>query len=118
MVEANPIELRVELFSDDGLGAEALARVQELLTARWPVAWDVTHPPHPTLEHPLRWRAVIPLLEGTTPEGLHLELESAIRAAALSPSLHLRTRWAFPSDPNHQEVYEVRWSSRKDSTGP
>ena len=51
MVEANPIELRVELFSDDGLGAEALARVQELLSARWPVAWDVTHPPPPQV-HP------------------------------------------------------------------
>lgn len=111
MVEANPIELRVELYSDDGLSPEALARVQEMLRARWPVTWDVTHPATPTLDHPLRWRAVIPLLEGTTPEGLHRELESAIRDAALSPSLHLRTRWAFPSDPNHQEVYEVRWSA-------
>ncbi len=114
MVEANPIELRVELYSEAGLSPEALARIQAMLTARWPVTWDVTHPPNPTLDHPLRWRAVVPLLEGTTPEGLHLELESAIRAAALSPSLHLRTRWAFPSDPNHQEVYEVRWTARRD----
>ncbi|MHB1434980.1 MAG: hypothetical protein ACYCPN_03700 [Thermoplasmata archaeon] len=117
MVETNPIELRVELYSDDGLSPEALARVQAMLTARWPVVWDVTHPEKPTLDHPLRWRAVIPLRKGTAPEGLHRELESSIRAAALSPSLHLRTRWALPSDPNHQEVYEVRWSAQKGRTG-
>jgi len=111
MEDTNPIELRVELFSDDGLSSDAIARVRELLTERWPVAWDFTQPPHPTLEHPLRWHAVVPLPEGSTPEGLHLELEAAVRSAALSPTLHLRTRWALPADPGHQEIYEAHWSS-------
>ena len=110
MTESTPIELRVELYSDGDLPASAREHIASLLSRRWPLAWEVDAPERPSQEHPIRYRAVVPLPSGSTPENLHRQLELDIQAAALTYPLRLRTRWSFPQSPNHQEIYEVHWS--------
>jgi hypothetical protein len=112
LTESTPIELRVELYSDQVLPAVAREHIGNLLTRRWPLAWDLDAPERPTREHPMRWRTAVPLPAGSTPESLHRQLESDIQAAAFEYPLHLRTRWSFPQSPNHQEIYEVNWIPR------
>jgi hypothetical protein len=113
MPDVSPIELRVELYSDGPLPTSVVDQVTKLLADRWPEVWDVTVPKHVALDHPAEWRAVVPLPDGATPESLHASVESAIAGIDPSGTLHYRTRWAFPESPNHQEIYEVRWNSKR-----
>jgi hypothetical protein len=107
----NPaVEVRLELYVDGGLPGGLATRVGAVLSQRWPDVWDVKVPAVPSLDHPAEWRAVVPLLEGTTPETLHRQLAKEILALDTSHSFHLRTRWSFQQTPNHQEVYEERWA--------
>ena len=105
----SPLELRVEAYSDDGLMPGTAERIGAILAQRWPVEWDVDVPAHVNFDHPAEWRAVVPYPDGTTPEALHRQL--AIQLLALDPAhpLRFRTRWDFPQEPNHQEVYEEHW---------
>jgi hypothetical protein len=110
----NPaLEVRVELYADGGLSEGLSTQVTTLLSERWPYTWDVVIPARPSLEHPAEWRAVVPLLEGTTAETLHRQMSEKILSLDPSHSLHLRTRWSFQESPDHQEVYEVRWGSAR-----
>jgi hypothetical protein len=113
MWSGSPIELRVEIYSDGELPAALVERIGAVLAQRWPVEWDVVIPAHPNLEHPAEWRAVVPSVEGATPQGLHRQLVADLFALDPSLGLHLRTRWDFPEAPNHQEVYEERWRPRR-----
>ncbi len=110
MSEDSALEVRLEIYSDGELPASLADRISALLSQRWPEAWDVKVPPRPSREHPAEWRAVVPLPEGATPETLHRQLESDVLALDPSHSLHLRTRWAFQESPDHQEIYEMRWT--------
>ena len=103
----------MELYSDGDLPPLAREHIGSLLARRWPLAWDVDAPLHPSQEHPIRYRAVVPLPADSTPEKLHRQLELDIQASALDYPLRLRTRWSFPQSPNHQEIYEVNWSPRR-----
>ncbi|MFZ0830078.1 MAG: hypothetical protein WCB18_02175 [Thermoplasmata archaeon] len=105
----SPLELRVEAYVDGELPAPLAEKIGAVLAHRWPVSWDVDIPPHASFEHPAEWRAVVPFVEGTTPESLHRQLATELLALDPAHSLHLRTRWDFPQAPNHQEVYEERW---------
>jgi hypothetical protein len=107
------IELRLELFSEGKLPASLTDRITQFLAEWWPETWDVKVPEQPSLEHPAEWRAVVPLPDGATPENLHGRVEAELSALDPAGSLHYRTRWAFQESPNHQEVYEVRWSLKK-----
>lgn len=110
MTPSYSMELRVEVYSDPALSSAAIEAIQEVLRRRWPVSWDYTPRPHPGVTHPVQWRSVVPLAEGTAPESLHRQLEEDLRAAVPTLTLHLRTRWSFPESPNHQEIYESRWA--------
>lgn len=103
------IEVRLELYLDGDLPGVLADRISAVLSQRWPEAWDVKVPPRPSFDHPAEWRAVVPLLEGTTAETLHREMAASVLALDASHSLHLRTRWSFQQSPNQQEVYEERW---------
>jgi hypothetical protein len=107
-----PLELRVEIYSDDDFPAALAESISVLLSQRWPEAWDVKIPARPSLNHPAEWRAVVPVPEGATPETLHQGVEAAVLALDPHHALHLRTRWSRQESPDHQEVYEVRWGSR------
>ncbi len=110
-MSSNPaIEARLELYVDGAFPDLLANRISAVLSQRWPEVWDVKVPPRPTLEHPAEWRAVVPLLEGTTAEILHRQMAAAVLALDASHSFHLRTRWSFQQSPNHQEVYEERWT--------
>jgi len=107
------VEVRVELYVDGGLSEGVSTGITALLSQRWPDVWDVKIPARPSLDHPAEWHAVVPLLEGTTQESLHALLAKEILALDTSHSFHLRTRWSFQETPNHQEVYEEGWGSRR-----
>jgi hypothetical protein len=104
-----PIELRVEVYTDSGLSPTLAERIGALLTKRWPVEWDVTVPTEVNFEHPAEWRAIVPFPDGTTTEKMHRELAAELLALDPAHSLRFRTRWDFPQEPNHQEVYEEHW---------
>ncbi len=104
-----PLELRVEVYSDGDLPSGLAARIGEVLARRWPGAWDVTLPTHPSRDEPAEWRAVVGLTARETPEELHRALAGELLALDPTHPLHLRTRWASQESPNHQEVYEERW---------
>lgn len=108
----SPLELRVEVYSTGELPAPLTEKIGAVLAQRWPVTWDVTIPPRVSFEHPAEWRAVVPFIEGSTPETLHRELATELLALDPSHSLHFRTRWDFPQTPNHQEIYEEHWKPR------
>jgi hypothetical protein len=109
----NPaIEVRLELYVDGGLPNELASRISAMLSARWPDVWDVKLPTPPSLDHPAEWRAVVPLLDGTTAESLHREMAKSLLAWDTAHSFHFRTRWSFQESPNHQEVYEERWGPK------
>jgi hypothetical protein len=103
------IEVRLELYVDGGFPDMLANRISAVLSQRWPDVWDVKVPPRPSFDHPVEWRAVVPLLEGATAETLHRQMAADILALDVSHSFHLRTRWSFQQSPNHQEVYEERW---------
>ncbi|HLY77106.1 MAG TPA: hypothetical protein VKT21_04405 [Thermoplasmata archaeon] len=105
----SPLELRVEVYCDGELPATLAEKIGAVLAQRWPVAWDAEVPAHVSFEHPAEWRAVVPFVEGTTPQSLHRQLAAEFLAMDPSRSLHFRTRWDFQQSPNHQEVYEERW---------
>ncbi|MGC2290077.1 MAG: hypothetical protein WA688_09535 [Thermoplasmata archaeon] len=105
----SPLELRVEIYSDGELTAALSEKIGAVLALRWPVAWDVNVPTHPSFEHPAEWQAVVPFIEGSTPETLHQKIVADLLALDPNHSLHFRTRWDFQQSPNHQEVYEERW---------
>ncbi|MGA7861863.1 MAG: hypothetical protein WCB19_08420 [Thermoplasmata archaeon] len=108
----SPLELRVEVYSDGVLPAALSEKIGAVLSRRWPVEWDVNVPGHASLEHPAEWRAVVPFIEGTTPETLHRQLAADLLALDPTHSLHFRTRWDFQQSPNHQEVYEEHWKPK------
>jgi hypothetical protein len=109
----SPLELRVEVYTDGELPSSVTERIGALLAQRWPVEWDVTIPPHTNFEHPAEWRAIVPYPEGTTPEILHRQLAADLLAIDPARPLRFRTRWDYPQEPNHQEVYEEHWRPRK-----
>ena len=113
MADETVLEVRLELYSDTALDAGLISRIGAALARRWPEAWDVKAPPHPTREHPAEWRAVVPLPDGATAETLHGQIESDILALDAARSLHFRTRWAFQESPDHQEIYEVGWGGSR-----
>jgi hypothetical protein len=106
-------EVRLELYVDGMLPPGLPTRISVVLSQRWPEVWDVEVPARPSFDHPAEWRAVVPLLEGTTAETLHHQLARDILALDDSHSFHFRTRWSFQQTPNHQEVYEERWEQEK-----
>lgn len=109
-MSSNPaIEVRLELYVDGGLSEQLASRISSVLSQRWPGAWDVKVPLHPSFEHPAEWRAVVPLLAGTTAETLHRQMAENVLSLDASHTFHFRTRWSFQESPNHQEVYEERW---------
>jgi hypothetical protein len=111
-MSGNPaLEVRLELYVDGGVPDELANRISAMLSLRWPDVWDVKVPPRPSFDHPAEWRAVVPLVEGTTAETLHREMARDILALDTSHSFHFRTRWSFQQSPNHQEVYEERWNT-------
>ncbi|MGA9839320.1 MAG: hypothetical protein WBF81_00140 [Thermoplasmata archaeon] len=114
MAFGRALELRVEIYSNGPWDSTLVPQISAALSRRWTESWDVKVPPQPTLEHPAEWRAVVPLPDGSTPESLHRLIDADLLAVDPSRSLRFRTRWAFQESPNHQEVYEVRWTS---STG-
>jgi len=104
------LEFRLELYVEGGLPQGLADRISAVLSSRWPSTWDVKVPAQVNFHNPAEWRAVVPLLDGTTAETLHVQLAKDILAMDLSHSFHFRTRWAFQETPNHQEVYEERWT--------
>lgn len=104
------IEVRLELYVDGGLPGELANRISAVLSQRWPEVWDVKVSPRPSLAHPAEWRAVVPLPEGATAEALHRQMAGEILALDSAHSFHLRTRWSFQQSPDHQEIYEERWT--------
>lgn len=109
MYSEPPLELRVEVYADGGLSATLVEKIGAVLTKRWPVQWDVNIPAQVSFDHPAEWQAVVPYPEGTTPERLHRELAAELLALDQAHPLRFRTRWDFPQEPNHQEVYEEHW---------
>jgi hypothetical protein len=106
------LELRVEVYSDVGVTPTLAERIGAVLTKRWPVEWDVNVPPNVDFEHPAEWRAIVPFPDGSTPEILHRQVASDLLALDPSRSLRFRTRWDYPQEPNHQEIYEEHWKPR------
>lgn len=113
MPSDSPLELRVEVYADGGLSPAIAEKIGALLVRRWEVEWDINIPAQVSFEHPAEWRAIVPSPGETTPESLHHQL--AVELLALDPvhPLHFRTRWDFPQEPNHQEVYEEHWRPRR-----
>lgn len=109
MPQNSALEVRLEIYSDGDLSAALVSDISAVLSKRWPGAWDVKIPPHPSFHHPAEWRAVVPFSEGKTAEALHRQMAADVLGFDASNSLHLRTHWAFQESPNHQEVYEERW---------
>lgn len=109
-MSGNPaLEVRLELYVDGDFPDLLANRIGDSLSRRWPVAWDVKVPSDPSFDHPAEWRAVVPLLEGTTAETLHRQVAGDVLALESADAFHFRTRWSFQQTPNHQEVYEERW---------
>jgi hypothetical protein len=104
-----PLELRVEVYVEGGLSPTLAEQIGSILTKRWPVEWDVDVPSSVSFDHPAEWHAVVPYPEGTTPEKLHHELATEFLALDPGHPLHFRTRWDFPQEPNHQEIFEQHW---------
>lgn len=109
----SPLELRVEVYTDAEFPAALAERISATLAQRWPVEWDVSLPAHPSFEHPAEWRAVVPSVEGVTPQMLHRQLATDLRALDPAFSLHFRTRWDFPQAPDQREIYEERWKPER-----
>lgn len=109
MAAVAPLELRVEVYTEGDLSPALAERIGSLLAQRWPVEWDVNIPMHVNFEHPAEWRAIVPPLGGASPEGLHHQLATDLLALDPAHPLRFRTRWDFPQEPNHQEVYEQHW---------
>jgi hypothetical protein len=113
MAAGSAMEMRLELYADGSFPPSLADQITKLLAQWWPETWDVKVPERPSLQHPAEWRAVVPLPDGATPESVHLRVEAGLSGLDPSGSLHYRTRWAFQEAPNHQEVYEVRWTPEK-----
>ncbi len=105
----SPLELRVEVYYDGELPATLAEKIAALLAHRWPVALDAEVPAHVSFEHPAEWRAVVPFVEGTTPQSLHQQLAAELLAVDPSRSRHIRTPWAFQQSPHPQAGYAERW---------
>jgi hypothetical protein len=105
----SPLELRVEAYTDAGLSPALAEKIGALLEKRWPVEWDINVPADVSFDHPAEWRAIVPFPDGTTPELLHRQVAADILANDPTHSIRFRTRWDFPQEPNHQEVYEEHW---------
>jgi len=112
MWSETPLELRVEVYADGELPAVLADQIGAVLARHWPVEWDVDIPTHSTFDHPAEWRAVVPHVEGTTPQTLHRQLAAELIALDPSHPLHLRTRWDFPQAPDQREVYEEGWKPK------
>ena len=108
--QESALEVRVEVYCDGDLPSALSEGIGRMLAERWPAAWDVKVPPRPSRAHPAEWRAVVPISSGASPESLHRQLVDRLLALDPAHSLHLRTRWASQESPDHQEVYEERWS--------
>jgi hypothetical protein len=113
MSSDSPLELRVEVYADAGLSPTMQGRIGAVLSQRWPVEWDVNIPPQVNFEHPAEWRAIVPFPDGATPETLHRQVAGDLLALDPAHPIHFRTRWDFPQEPNHQEVYEEHWKPAK-----
>ncbi len=111
MADGPTLELRLEVYPTTEFSLAFAAGVTALLSTRWPERWDVKIPARPTAERPAEWRATVSLPEGATPETLHRQLEADLDGLDPQHQIRFRTRWAFAQTPNHQEVYEVRWSA-------
>ena len=109
MPSNSPLELRVEVYAEGELPAALAERIGATLARRWPVQWDVSLPAHVSFEHPAEWRAVVPYPAGSTPEAVHHQLAADLLALDPAHPLRFRTRWDYPQEPNHQEVYEQHW---------
>ncbi|MFY9717979.1 MAG: hypothetical protein WAK40_08655 [Thermoplasmata archaeon] len=110
MTQSTALEVRLEAYASGEFSESLAAAIGAALASRWPAEWDVKLPPRPSLTHPAEWRAVVPLSEGSTPNALHSEVVAVVIALDPTRSVRFRTRWSFQESPNHQEVYEERWS--------
>jgi hypothetical protein len=109
MPDPTILEVRLEVYTDGPLDRIVSDGISKFLEERWPEVWDIKLPPATSIEHPAEWHAIVPLVDGQTPESLHGNLEAHVLALDPGRKVRFRTRWSFQESPNHQEVYEVRW---------
>jgi hypothetical protein len=112
VTQTSALEVRLEAHSTGELPGTLATAIGGALATRWPTAWDVKIPTHPSFDHPAEWRAVIPFTEGSSPTALHAEVAAIVFALDPARSIRFRTRWSFQESPNHQEIYEERWSPK------
>jgi hypothetical protein len=110
MQSSSTAEVRLEIYADGELSPELVSGISAALSQRWPVEWDVKIPPKPSPTHPAEWRSVVPIPDGQSFELMHQGVADSVRQLDASHLLHFRTRWAHQETPDHQEVYEERWT--------